>query len=291
MPEDPKGKSSPTRILVIDDEAVIKEVLQIAFEEAGWEVVKADTGEEGVRRLREREFDVLVVDKNLPGMSGVDFIREVRKQNRVIRVLMITAYGSVESAVETLNLGIDAYLEKPFPNVHDVVRAVKIAMERFDSRWIDIAPPESAGARPSSGLPGVRPARGGSSGRDLTIIVGSPDDQLRTLIANHLDQRDHVELSASAKDVLACVRRDRPDLAILDASFTSPEITELIAAIKAVAPRTSNVVVADSLPLESIKRLIDLQVQALIDRSAEGGKLRRRLGDILAQLRNLPASR
>ncbi|MBI5478225.1 MAG: response regulator [Deltaproteobacteria bacterium] len=290
MAEAPKGKGTAVRILVIDDEAVIKEVLQIAFEEAGWQVMKADTGEEAVRRLRDSEFDVLVVDKNLPGMSGVDFIREVRKHNRVIRVLMITAYGSVESAVETLNLGIDAYLEKPFPNVSDVVRAVKVAMARFDARWFDSAPPEPA-ARPPPGLLGPRAAQGRSPGRDLTVVVGSPDDQLRSLIASHLDARDRIQLSASAQDVLACVSRDRPDLAVLDASFTTPDIIELIAAIKAATPHTTNVVVADSLPLTTIKRLIDLQVQALIDRSAESGKLRRRLADVLTQLRSTPAPR
>jgi DNA-binding response OmpR family regulator len=285
MADDPKGKSSPVRILVIDDEAVIKEVLQIAFEEVGWQVAKADTGEEAVRKVRDSEFDVLVVDKNLPGMSGVDFIREVRKHNRVIRVLLITAYGSVESAVETLNLGIDAYLEKPFPNVQDLVRAVKVAMARFDARWFDIAPQESVAARPAPGILGPRVAQGGSPGRDLAVVVGSPDEQLRSLIAAHLDKRDRVQLAANGKDVLASVSRDRPDLTILDASFTDPPIIELIAAIRAVAPHTTNVVVADNLPLTSIKQLIDLQVQALIDRSAESGKLRRRLGDVLTQLR------
>jgi DNA-binding response OmpR family regulator len=292
MAEDPRGKKSPVRILVIDDEAVIKEVLQIAFEEAGWQVTKADTGEEGVRRLRESEFDVLVVDKNLPGMSGVDFIREVRKQNRVIRVLMITAYGSVESAVETLNLGVDAYLEKPFPSVNDVVRAVKVAMARFDARWLDGLPAETTRRpAPAPGPVGARAAQTRAGGRDLTVVVGSPDHQLRALIASHLDPRDRVQLSAASQDVLACVTRDRPDLAVLDANFTSPDITELIAAIKAVAPSTTNVVVADTLPLTTIKRLIDLQVQALIDRSAESGKLRRRLADVLTQLRGTPAPR
>jgi DNA-binding response OmpR family regulator len=290
MASDPKARP-PVRILVIDDEAVIKEVLQIAFEEAGWQVTKADTAEEAVRRIRESEYEVLVVDKNLPGMSGVDFIREVRKQNRVVRVLMITAYGSAESAVETLNLGVDAYLEKPFPNVNDVVRAVKVALARFDTRWVGIGPQEPAVPPISPGLRGGRAPQGRAAGRDLTVVVGSPDDQLRALIASHLDPRDRVQLSASAKDVLAVVTRDRPDLAVLDSAFSSPDITELIAAIKAVAPGTTNVVVADNLPLTTIKRLIDLQVQALIDRSAEGGKLRRRLGDVLVQLRGTPARR
>jgi DNA-binding response OmpR family regulator len=289
MAEDPKEKP-PVRILVIDDEAVIKEVLQIAFEEAGWKVTKADTGEEAVRRLRESEFEVLVVDKNLPGMSGIDFIREVRKQNRVVRILMITAYGSVESAVETLNLGIDAYLEKPFPNVNDVVRAVKVALARFDTRWVGMAPQEAATPAPPAGLIGGRLPQA-RVGRDLAIVVGSPDDQLRSVIAGHLDPRDRVQLSSTAKDVLAVVTRDRPDLAVLDSAFSNPDIIDLIAAIKAVAPGTTNVVVADNLPLTTIKRLIDLQVQALIDRSAESGKLRRRLGDVLTQLRGVPGRR
>jgi len=287
MPSEPRGKDSKLRILIIDDEPVIKEVLEIAFGEAGWEVTKADTGEEGLRRLRESSYDVIVVDKNLPGMSGVDFIREVRKQNRVIRILLITAYGSVESAIETLNLGIDAYLEKPFPSVYDVVRAVRAAMDRFNTRWLDV-PAEEAKPAPLSGLGALARA---SSGRPLRLVLGSPDETFRQRVMAHLELRDRVEQFDATQGVLAAVTQGQHDAVIIDTAFGVSEVLELVEALAAASPKTQVILFADTLPLETIRRFIELRVQAVIARTAESGKLRRRLLDVLAQIRRLDPRR
>jgi len=271
------------RILIVDDEPIIREVLQVAFEEQGWQVMKADTGEDALRRLEDSEFEVLVIDKNLPGMSGVDFIRHVRRRDRIVRILLITAYGSVESAVETLNLGIDAYLEKPFPNVYDVGRSVRVALGRFDDRWLSDLAPGALGD--ASQAPAVV-----TGGRNLTIVVGAPDERIRTWIAQHLERRDSVETYATADEVLAAVRRRAPDLLILEAVFTSPDTTELIALVRRAAPRVACVVVSETLPLGTIRALIDLQVQALIDTKVDSDKLRRQIGELIGRLRTATGS-
>jgi DNA-binding response OmpR family regulator len=264
------------RVLIVDDEPVIREVLQVAFEEQGWQVMKAESGEAALRRLEDSEFEVLVVDKNLPGMSGVEFIRDVRKRDRRIRILLITAYGSVESAVETLNLGIDAYLEKPFPNVYDVARSVKVALGRFDDRWLsDLAPSADRGAV-AAPVPG---------GRNLNVIIGAPDEQIRGWIAQQLDHRDTVESFGTAADVLQAVQRRAPDLLILEAAFAQPDTAELIAQARRAAPRVACMVVAERLPLSAIRTLIDLQVQALIDTKVDRDKLRRQINDLVGRLR------
>jgi DNA-binding response OmpR family regulator len=266
------------RILIVDDEPIIREVLQVAFEEQGWQVMKADTGEDALRRLEDSEFELLVIDKNLPGMSGVDFIREVRKRDRIVRILLITAYGSVESAIETLNLGIDAYLEKPFPNVYDVARSVRVALGRFDDRWLsDLAPGALFDASES--------AAAAAGGRNLTIVVGAPDERVRSWIAQHLERRDTVETCATADEILIAVKRRAPDLLILEAVFANPDTTELIARVRRAAPRVACVVVSDTLPLAAIRLLIDLQVQALIDTKVDSDKLRRQIGEVVGRLR------
>ncbi|HEY3354606.1 MAG TPA: response regulator [Polyangia bacterium] len=265
------------RILIVDDEPIIREVLQVAFEEQAWQVMKADSGEDAARRLEDEQFEVLVVDKNLPGMSGVEFIREVRKRDRTIRILLITAYGSVESAVETLNLGIDAYLEKPFPNVYDVARSVKVALGRFDDRWLsDLAPSADSSGRAAAPVAG---------GRNLAVVVGAPDERIRTWILQHVERRDAVEAYGTAAEVLEAVRRRAPDLFIVEAGFAQPDTTELIAQVRKAAPRVACIVIAESLPLVAIRALIDLQVQTLIDTKVDSEKLRRQINDLVGRLR------
>lgn len=263
------------RVLIVDDEPAFTEVLQIAFEEAGWTVMKAETGEDGLRTLHDpaAAVDVLVVDKNLPGMSGVDFIREVRRQNRKIRILMATGYASVESAVETLNLGIDAYLEKPLPHIFDVTRAVKTALARFDDCWIGEA------EQPAAAAP--EPVPQAARRRAITFLVGAPDERMRAWMTSHLDPGDRIDCFSDPAELLASFRRRVPDIVILDAAFSQPDITALIADVRAQAPRAACVVVGDNLPLAVIKRLIELQVQALINHGDDQAKVRRQIQDLV----------
>src|SRR2546423_5998 len=79
--------------------------------------------------MREGAFAAALVDKNLPGMSGLDLIRRIRETDAEIALLMMTGYSSVESAAEALNLDVDAYLEKPFPQITVAVDRVVAAIE------------------------------------------------------------------------------------------------------------------------------------------------------------------
>ncbi|HSN90621.1 MAG TPA: response regulator [Anaeromyxobacteraceae bacterium] len=104
----------PGRILVIDDEAVVKELLARVLGKAGHEVVAVSNGEEALREIVKARFDLLIVDKNLPGMNGLDVMRLVRGHEPHLRAILITAYPTRESEVEAKELGIHAYVVKPF---------------------------------------------------------------------------------------------------------------------------------------------------------------------------------
>lgn len=101
------------RILVIDDEKNIRLTLKQALEAEGYEVVSAVNGEEGLEELRGGEFDVILVDMKMPGMSGLEFIEKARGMTQAA-VVMITAYGTVETAVKAMKLGAVDFLSKPF---------------------------------------------------------------------------------------------------------------------------------------------------------------------------------
>ena len=101
-------------LLIVDDEEIKTVVLQDVLTEAGYEVELARNPLEAKRRLDQRSFDVIISDIRMPGMDGLTFMRQV-KQNRPRQAfMMMTAYGSVDNAVEAMKLGAFDFLQKPF---------------------------------------------------------------------------------------------------------------------------------------------------------------------------------
>src|SRR5579863_7858523 len=104
------------KILVIDDEADIRESLEALLSLEGYQVDLAANGAEGARKLGMRGYDLVLLDLMMPDRSGMDVLREVRDRDRETPIFMITAYGSVEAAVNALKLGANDYFSKPWDN-------------------------------------------------------------------------------------------------------------------------------------------------------------------------------
>jgi DNA-binding NtrC family response regulator len=101
-------------ILVVDDEKNIRTTLQQVLEASGYAVTTAVNGEDCLAKLSETGFDMVLLDMKLPGIDGIEVLREVRRKGYDVPVAMITAYGTIESAVEAMKLGAVDYLRKPF---------------------------------------------------------------------------------------------------------------------------------------------------------------------------------
>jgi DNA-binding NtrC family response regulator len=112
------------RVLIIDDEPIIREVLSDVLSRQGHALTFAPDAETGLQALEEREFDLVVLDLMLPGMGGLQALAEIRRRDADQVVIMLTAYGSVETAVQAIRQGAHDYLTKPFKN-EDVLRAVR----------------------------------------------------------------------------------------------------------------------------------------------------------------------
>ncbi|GIU79231.1 MAG: acetoacetate metabolism regulatory protein AtoC [Bryobacteraceae bacterium] len=113
------GAAAPSprgRILVVDDEADIRESLQILLEGEGYSVAAAENAAEGLRRFESGVFDLVLLDLMMPDRSGFEVLDEIRKRDRETPVFLITAYGSVEVAVEALKSGANDYFSKPWDN-------------------------------------------------------------------------------------------------------------------------------------------------------------------------------
>jgi len=103
-------------ILIVDDEAEIRESLQTLLELEGYEVETAANGEEGLAKLGEQPFDLVLLDLALPGRNGIELLPEIRGLDAQLPVIIITAYGTVEDAVRAMQGGAGNFLQKPWDN-------------------------------------------------------------------------------------------------------------------------------------------------------------------------------
>src|SRR5713101_8139909 len=103
--------SSAGAVLIIDDEAAIRESLQTLLELEG-----AANGEEGIARIEERPFDLALLDLALPDRNGMDVLRDIRVHDPHLSVIMITAYGTVDNAVKSMQFGATNFIQKPWDN-------------------------------------------------------------------------------------------------------------------------------------------------------------------------------
>jgi two-component system NtrC family response regulator len=101
------------RILVVDDDESLRRVTQVQLEQEGYPVATASTAAEALAALEKAPYDLVITDLKMPGLSGVDLLRRVREEYPEILVIVVTAYGTVESAVEAMKLGAYDYLTKP----------------------------------------------------------------------------------------------------------------------------------------------------------------------------------
>ena len=104
------------RILVVEDEEKLRRVIELQLASSGFDVDKAATAEEGLK-IADRA-DLILTDLRLPSKDGLQFLSEIRRQNTQVPVVMMTAYGSIETAVESMKAGATDFLLKPFSLDH-----------------------------------------------------------------------------------------------------------------------------------------------------------------------------
>ena len=130
-------------ILIVEDDDGIRGLLVEMLTRLGFETVTAINGEEGLTAFRKQPLDMVVTDIRMPVMDGLTMLKQIRRENAIIPIIVVTAFPSVDSAVESLSEGADDYLVKPI-NLTDLESKVRKAMERRQiqrslSKWKRIA--------------------------------------------------------------------------------------------------------------------------------------------------------
>ncbi len=128
-------KTQP-RVLVVDDEPDIRSLIVRVLEADRFVVTSTGDGREALALINKQNFDLIVTDVRMPHVSGIDVLRAVKKVSPSTEVVIITGFGTIEAAEEAVRLGAYDYLSKPLPNIKDVVRIAKQAIDKEASSKI-----------------------------------------------------------------------------------------------------------------------------------------------------------
>jgi CheY-like chemotaxis protein len=207
------------RILIIDDEDHIRQVMRLTLEAAGYEAGEAADGPQGLEAFGDgRSWDAVLLDQKMPGMDGLETLRHLKERDAGARVIMVTAYASIELAVDAMKFGATDFVRKPM--TPEILRnAVTAALAKPGPSAVAVGPAEERAAEPAPvvsrlTLNGFRfwSVAGGGRGR-------LPGAHQRLFMIQHPEGREQellVEIAPEAVSHLerAAKRRFPPESAI-----------------------------------------------------------------------------
>jgi DNA-binding NtrC family response regulator len=183
----------PIRLLIVDDDEALRQTLARRFERLGLSVVAAGSGEEALTRAAQTRFDVALLDLHLPGMTGIDVLARLKERQPELEAIMLTAHGSMETAVDAMKKGAYDYLAKPFHlpdlEIHVQKAFEKVQLLRRERQWVGQLQYESSRYRlvgSSAGMRRVTRLIEKVAPTDATVLVRGPSGTGKELVARAL---------------------------------------------------------------------------------------------------------
>jgi DNA-binding NtrC family response regulator len=122
-------KNKKTSILILDDEPIVSKRLKPSLEKKGYEVETFTVSLDALKRVRERDFDIVITDLKMEGLSGMEFMSEVKQQSPETEVIIITGFATMDTAKESFNKGVFDFLAKPF-KLGEIAEVIRRAEEK-----------------------------------------------------------------------------------------------------------------------------------------------------------------
>ena len=123
------GTAVKIRVLLVDDEEEFVEALGERLEVRGFDVATALSGAEALERIQEREIDLVILDVQMPGLDGVEALRQIKQRKPLVEVIMLTGHGTVQTAIDGMKLGAFDFLLKP-TETEELVEKIRRAFSR-----------------------------------------------------------------------------------------------------------------------------------------------------------------
>src|SRR6478735_2718995 len=120
-----------SNILIIDDEKAIRKTLGEILSYEGYKIEEAMDGEEGLKKFREKNYDVVLCDIKMPKTDGMEFLEKARESNPDIPIIMISGHGTIETAVEAVKKGAFDFISKP-PDLNRLLITIRNAIDKTD---------------------------------------------------------------------------------------------------------------------------------------------------------------
>jgi DNA-binding response OmpR family regulator len=278
----------------VDDEVLVRASLKTVFEEDGWIVVALPDGESAMAAVTREQFDLLLLDKNLPGMlSGLDVARKVREGRNTVPIILMTAYPTVESAMRAMPYRIDAYVLKPFEDVYEVAYRARHIVERWErdeeQRRIRVAQwqrRESEDAdTPVDPALGAGSGTGAAPGTAPRFVVASASPTEAAWIARQLEgPARRIAVARTLDELRLLLAGDPADVVLLDLSLEDAVLPALNA-LRAM-PRAPTVLVTGDRPsLGMLPNLIGAGAVGFLERPyGSGSTFRQRVAHLLRPL-------
>lgn len=112
------------RILIVDDEQNVRQLIAKVLEKEGYEILTACNGEEGLEVFQKNNIDLIISDIKMPKMNGIEFLHKVKEQEPGVGFILITAFATMETAIDAIKSGAQDYVTKPF-DIKEILNAVK----------------------------------------------------------------------------------------------------------------------------------------------------------------------
>ena len=256
------------RTIIVDDDPGIRIALVRAFQRKGWEASGEETAAAGLDAIRAQDPDIVLLDKDLPDGTGIEMARTLRGESRDVPVVLITAYASVQSALESMELRIAAYLTKPFDDIFDVVRKVESIVERRATleklRVLRVAPRERSTPR---------------------FVILSRDWDSLGRMATELGEYGNVKTLTEA-EALTDELGDGARLCLLvDRSVGDDVVLESLRMVRAAGLHPEPIMVVSGEPptTQQIADMVSAGAQDFVERGYEQDSLRRRVDRLMKQ--------
>jgi DNA-binding NtrC family response regulator len=118
-----------SRVLVVDDEEALRYLLSTELAAEGYEVETAGDGDEAIEAIKQKDYDVVLLDIKMPRVDGFEVLKFIKQNKPEIKVIMLTAYADVKNAIEALKLGASDFVSKPY-DLQDILTSINRALGR-----------------------------------------------------------------------------------------------------------------------------------------------------------------
>ncbi|HUZ78792.1 MAG TPA: sigma-54 dependent transcriptional regulator [Chloroflexota bacterium] len=189
----PRQGSGAKRILVADDDSAIRDLIQAILSQDGYEVSQAANGEQVEKRLAEESPDLMLIDVRLPDANGLDLLRQLNESHPHVGAILMTAYGSANTAIQAMQLGAFDYVTKPF-ELDDVLMAIRRYFEHRElmsevealRTTIVTSDPSEKIIGNSGRMQEIYKTIGRVAGSDATVLIWGETGTGKELVANAL---------------------------------------------------------------------------------------------------------